>query len=65
LIAKTQVTSLGDTSIASKITHRFPSGKPTFDSRKKDERYVVPIKQKKAIKKGDELYINYGPNYHL
>ena len=41
---------------------RFTQGQSIY---KKDERYVVPIKQKKAIKKGDELYINYGQNYHL
>jgi len=30
---------------------------------KKDDRYVVPIKQTKSIKKGDELRLNYGNAY--
>tara|TARA_R110000787_G_scaffold12859_5_gene41083 strand:- start:3534 stop:4058 length:525 start_codon:yes stop_codon:yes gene_type:complete len=30
---------------------------------RKDDRYVVPIKQTKAIKKGDELRLNYGNAY--
>ena len=29
----------------------------------KDDRFVVPIRQSKPIKKGDELYINYGNAY--
>lgn len=30
---------------------------------RKNDRFVVPILQKKTIKKGDELYLNYGKMY--
>jgi len=39
---------------------RFTKGVKIYE---KNNRYVVPIKQKKPIKKGDELYLNYGTDY--
>tara|TARA_R110002012_G_scaffold158318_3_gene319718 strand:- start:1809 stop:2315 length:507 start_codon:yes stop_codon:yes gene_type:complete len=41
---------------------RFTRGTTIY---KKDDRYVVPIKQKTKINKGDELYINYGADYPI
>ena len=45
-----------------KANVRFTQGTRIF---KKDDRYVVPIKQKAKIDKGDELYINYGSDYPI
>jgi hypothetical protein len=41
---------------------RFAKGSRIY---RKDDRYVVPIKQKKKIAKGDELFINYGSDYPI
>jgi len=41
---------------------RFTKGSRIF---RKDDRYVVPIKQKTKIEKGDELFINYGKDYPI
>jgi hypothetical protein len=41
---------------------RFTKGSKIYF---KNNRYIVPIKQKKPIKKGDELYLNYGADYSI